>query len=66
METISNLDSAPFVYKLKFIGVENVPPAGRFLKKAPQKLLQRVKWVLLLHQANDGEKTIFVRMSGSF
>ncbi len=43
MGVISKLDWAPFVYELKFSGVENEPPAGRFLKKAPQKLLQRAK-----------------------
>jgi hypothetical protein len=52
--------------KLKFSGEENEPSASRFLKKAPQKLLQRAKRVSFFYQTNDGAKIIFVRISKSF
>jgi hypothetical protein len=37
--------------------LENMPPAGRFLKKAPQKLLQRAKRVLSKRNTNGFAKS---------
>jgi len=55
------------VIKLGFIGEFSFQKEnGRFLKKAPQKLLHRAKLVLVLQQTNEFTKTTFDLLSESF